>query len=216
MITDQDIENYRTAIGGMIELCNDALSVFVALPNEEYCQNYVVLSNSLESFVETRGYENFDTFIGNLQFLVANTNPWTVTLKGQDELRSTLQQADPVTRIRGGVESKTTIKYDVLGANVMDIIFEAVQNVTEAFGGNPFEQYVFLSSGDSASAAAISPFTSSQLSKNAPRTGATRKVKLVSYGGTGKAEDMVHAAIPASVQDIRISEPIIGDALLQL
>ena len=201
----------------MIELCFDEFSFFGDLGNDAYCQPYVDLANVFIAFVETPEVEQYKAFVKKLQELVLDTNPWSVTLKGDEpELIEKLQQAEPEVRKRGGVEeSKTTIKFDLLDT-LNPLIYEAVQEYTEAAGGNPFEQYVILSAGDSGSAACIAPLVSSQIAKNAELTGATRSVKLVAWGGTGNIDDHTSGLFPASVQDVRISQPIIGDALLQL
>lgn len=215
-LTTDDIQNYAIAISGMLELCFDEFSFFAELDNEAYCEPYVDLAILWNTFVETPTVELYSAFIKKLPELVLDTNPWSVNLKGDEpDLVEKLRQAEPEVRTRGGVESKTTIKYDLLGS-LNSLIYDLVQEVTEGAGGNPFEQYVILSAGDSGSAACIAPLVSSQIAKNAELTGATRSVKLVAWGGTGNIDDHTSGLFPASVQDVRISQPIIGEALLQL
>ena len=91
-----------------------------------------------------------------------------------------------------------------------------IRNVTDSFGGFPFDEYNFISNGRASSSAALFPYTSAQLYKNRDRTGATRKVSLLGYGGTGGKEDLSLSDIPASVQGVHLENPIMGDAALSM
>ena len=79
-----------------------------------------------------------------------------------------------------------------------------------------FDDYVIVSNGVSGSMGAVFPMMSSQLYKNRDRSEVSSKVTLVSYGGTGDADDLAISAFPASVQGVHLEDPIIGDAALRM
>lgn len=211
-ITDEDIENYWTAINGMYNLCVKSEGDFL-LPAEIRCDQIVLLLGAFNQFAEDRDVDSYSNFISAVYETTQRYNPWT-TLLYPNPYRY-LQEAGIVTRIRGGVESDSTVKFDIF-EGFMEEIYSVVQNNTATSGGNPFKEYVFVSDGLCASSCGITSYTTSQLWKNRDRTGATRKASLVSYGGTGKSDDIVFANIPASVQGVQLESLIIGDSALQM
>ena len=188
------------------------------------CDQALTLQANVTAFVED---PNLETYVGLFFALFSSVfeySPWTAIRLGDrepDQLVSnttlSLWGEGPYTQIRGGVESNTTAKFDLIPVDDLLVLVQSViRNVTDSLGGNPFDEYIFVSNGGSASSAAIFPYTCAQLYKNRDRTGATRKVSLLGYGGTGGKEDLSLSDIPASVQGVHLENPIMGDAALSM
>lgn len=209
------MSNYRAAINGTREICYDSVSLLPSLPPEERCSQIDTLSSAFETFVDTGDIETYRQFVSELNATAVTFNPWSILLGPDSSQVQALQDAGIVTRLRGGVESKSTARFDVEEPFILGLLYEVAQEVSSEYG-NPFDEYVFVSDGLSASSGAILPYTSSQLWKNRYLTGATRKVSLVGYGGTGNAEDMAFSTIPASVQSVALEHMIVGDTTLQM
>ena len=210
-ITSTDFANYRAVVSGMIELCEDVIDT---QDNRDFCVGVSSLSGNLENFETSDGdVEAYETFGDDLIAVMRAYSPWSAVLVDRQETQATLQQAGFVNRTRGGMESWTTDRFDIVDFSYW---YELAHNITDESGGNPFNEYVFVSNGVSASAAAMVACTVSQFWKNAESTGALRKVTLVGYGGTGKADDMTLSYVPASVQGVNLEFPLIGSAAMQL
>ena len=77
-----------------------------------------------------------------------------------------------------------------------------------------FDKYIIVSDGVAGSMAAIFSSTAKQLWQNRDLSRITTEVVTVAYGGTGRAEDMTMASVPASVQDVSLEDPFIASGLL--
>ena len=196
----------------MIEICEDAVETGSTV---DYCVGVRTIATVMDAFAAAPDDIGafFDLF-RSARDMAAIYNPWSTLLVDRPDDQAALQEAGIVNRIRGGLQSRTTARFNL--SPLVGLAYESAQNITAESGGNPFEEYVFVSNGVSASAAAILPYTCSQLWKNAEITGARHPVTLVGYGGTGNADDMILSSIPASVQGVNIEFPLIGDAALQL
>ena len=211
-ITADDIQNYRIAIAGMEELCLDGPGP----PREPgSCPPLESLVVVLDEFAEMRSVDNFGRLLFLLFAAINSYTPWNTISLRQTQIQE-LQEAGQVTRIRGGVEYTSTIRFNAIGDENFERIFGLVQNVTAEMGGNPFDEYVFVSGGQSGSSGAVLPYSASQFYKNRDAVGTNRKVTLISYGGTGSPDDLTFANIPAGVDWVNLERPIIGDALIQL
>ena len=206
--TTEDLQIYYRIAEAIVELCEDAGSN----DSEERCQTARNLQAAVTSFVVFPTIDNyFQLMLELVSDFILEYNPWTAIFMDEDE-ELYLRSQGPQTKIRGGVESNTTVKFNILGIDYLNTVQTIALNITTSSGGNPFTEYIFVSDGQAASAAALTAYTASQLYKNRDATGATRKVTLVGYGGTGDPSDMTLAAIPASVQGVNLQNPIMGDA----
>ena len=212
-INATDLENYRAAISGMIEMCEDVVDT---TSDTNFCSGVSSLSGNLDNFEASGDVGAYNTLLNDLLGVTIGYSPWSAILVDKQETQQSLQEAGPVTRIRGGVESLSTARFDIDPTAQVEFWYERAQNITQQSGGNPFNEYIFLSNGVSASAGALLPYTLSQLWKNADSTRASRKVALLGYGGTGKADDMTFGSVPASVQGVNLEFPLIGSAALQM
>jgi hypothetical protein len=194
----------------MIELCEDALDISQTL---DLCDPLRFLSDSLGTFLLLRTQSSYDFFLDTLERVADQYHPWSTILFGRDEEQERLQDDGPVTRIRGGLLSRTTTRFDV---EDMNWIYANAQAIVTESGGNPFTDYVFVSDGLSVSSGAIAPYSTAQLYQNRQFTNATRRVSLIAYGGTGRQSDLTFASIPAAVQGVNLEFPLIGVASLRL
>ena len=210
-MTQGDIDRFEEAMDGMLELCLDARGATGSF--QDICEPIRFTSASLDAFIASRSQADYLSFISNLEQIADLYNPWSTVLLGRTEKQIELQQAGPVDVIRGGMPSRRTVKFDF---DEVDNWYNQAQSIVNESGGNPFTEYIFLSDGSSASAAAIAPYSTWQLYKNAANTGATRKVSLVGYGGTGTKDDLLLSSVPAARLDVNLEVPLIGTACLRL
>ena len=216
-LTPEDLQIYQIITEALVELCSDAD------PTGEdslvQCADVTALQESMATFVDSP----VGGYFGVLSALFRNIfeySPWSVVLEivetgSNANITTDLFFAGPQTYLRGGVQSDKTVKFNLVDKDSLLAIKSFADSITEAVG-NPFNEYIFVSDGTSASAAAIVPHTAVQLWRNRDRTGASRPVYLVSYGGTGVADDLMLSSIPANVQGVHLEDPIIGEASLSL
>ena len=198
----------------MTELCLDGPG---PLNPPGACPDLGDLNDLLEAFAVQRDVESLGDFVVQLFFTITYYTPWNAMDYVGSSTIENLQGAGKVTRLRGGVEYNSTVLNESPAGDVQfELLYELIQNVTADAGGNPFDEYVFVSGGLAASSSALVSQLSSQIYKNRELTGTFRKVSLVSYGGTGNPDDITFASVPAGVSGINLERPIIGDALIQL
>lgn len=202
----------------LVELCSDAD------PTGEESATQCATVNDFQSNVTAFAAD--PTFVGYIDVLIAlidnvlEYTPWSVVLEivesgSNANITTDLFFEGPQEYLRGGLTSLRTTKFDLIAESLLLQIKAFADSLTES-AVNPFDEYIFVSDGTSASAASIVPHTAVQFWRNRDRTGATRPVSLLSYGGTGVANDLMFSSIPANVQGIHLEDPIIGEASLEM
>ncbi|KAL7563541.1 hypothetical protein ACA910_012355 [Epithemia clementina (nom. ined.)] len=218
-LTVNDFANYALAVEGMRDICYTNGAESNTLHPRVLCASLDELVQELSDLSSALNVPTYEAFINKAIIVVTNYNSW-VAFFGSPDLIPSLYDAGPVSQIRGGVTSETTIRLNIVEDETLEEGYDwaAFQQlvISETQGRNPFDEIIFLSDGNCASSGAMLPYTASQLYKNRERTGAQTKISLVAFGGSGNFEDMTFATIPASVQNIHLEFPIIGDAALQL
>ena len=218
--TSEDLSVFKNASNAMVEICYEAVNIQTGDMSSLMCEQVDYLHGNVTKFVTKRNVDTYFNFFTSLLDTMEEYNPWSVVLnlQGFDLLNITkmLHNAGPVTNIRGGVPSNVTDKFDVLSAPTMEWLKDMIDELLDTSLNYFFDEYIIVSNGVSGSMAALFPMMSSQLYKNRDRSNVSNKVSLVTYGGTGVADDLAISAFPASVQGIHLEHPIIGDAALRL
>ena len=176
--------------------------------------------NNITAFVDSPSINGYFDVLVVLLENIFEYSPWSVVLEiaetgSNENITTDLFFAGRQTYLRGGVQSGKTVKFNFVDRETLLSVKATADSISEEFG-NPFNEYIFVSDGTSASSAAIVPHTAVQLWRNRDVTGASRPVFLLSYGGTGVADDLMFSSIPANVQGVHLEDPIIGEASLSL
>uniref|UniRef100_A0A7S3LD33 Tail specific protease domain-containing protein n=1 Tax=Amphora coffeiformis TaxID=265554 RepID=A0A7S3LD33_9STRA len=217
-LTPEDLQIYEIIAEAMVELCNDADPT-----GEEslaQCAGVAEFQQSMTAFAESPSSAGYIDVMIALINNIFEYSPWSVVLEivesgSNANITTDLFFAGRQTFLRGGVPSEKTVKFNLIDKDTLLEIKAFADSITQEIG-NPFNEYIFVSDGTSASAAAIVPHTAVQLWRNRDRTDASRPVHLLSYGGTGVADDLMLSSIPANVQGVHLEDPIIGEASLSL
>lgn len=196
----------------MVELCEESANPASLNDTTSRCEQARHFESNVTEFLNLPEPTTFGEMFTSLLITIENYNPWSVALGGPlAVLIPEIVLGGVRTVIRGGVESNITTTFNL----ALQFLFDDAITVSD-FLEHEFDEIVFVSDGQAASAAAIFPFEASQLYKNSDRSNVTQKVTLCAYGGTGNQEDFTIASIPASVQGIHLEDPIVGKAAISL
>ena len=214
---------YQIVADALLELCNDADPT-----GEEsltQCAAVRDFQGNMTAFATNPTIDGYFDVLLALLDNILDYNPWTVVFEiaqsgSNENITTELFFAGQQDFLRGGVQSSKTAKFNLVDEDSVRSLKAAADAVISSVG-NPFDEYIFVSDGTSASAASIVPHVAKQLWRNRNRpgersTGATRPVSLLSYGGTGDADDLMLSSVPANVQGVHLEDPIIGEASLEL
>ena len=218
--TSEELSVFEIASNAMVEICNDAVNLQTGDLSAFQCARVNQLLGNATAFADDPTLDTYLPFFISLLDTILEYNPWSVVLElasfSDPNISQTLIDADVVTNIRGGVESNVTAKFDLIGTPTMKLLKDTIDQILTTSLPYFFDEYIIVSNGVSGSMGAIFPMMSSQLYKNRDRSKISSKVTLLSYGGTGVADDLAISAFPASVQGVHLEDPIIGDSALRM
>lgn len=211
---------FQIASDAMAEICHRAAKSKHGNPSYIECEQVYYLQANATKFVHDPNLDTYLDFFKSLLDTTVEYNPWSVVLEivenTDPNITETLVKAGVFTNIRGGVSSNVTDKFDLIGTPVMKSLKDRIDGLLSTSLNYFFDEFVIVSNGLSGSMGAMIPLIASSMYKNRDRSLITSKVTLVSYGGTGVAEDLSISSFPASAQGVHLDDPIICDAALRM
>jgi hypothetical protein len=171
------------------------------------------LKTKMSRYAAMQTPERLIALLQTLIYVLLYINPWTV---GLPFLNSTVI-LDFMTNTSiynidyGGKISSFTEHFDL---DPLGSIADLVAKTTAELNGFTFDEFLIVSNGVAASTTAIFVSASEQIWKNRNKSGVTQPLITLAYGGSGKANDIALAAVPASIRDVNLDFPVVAFAAM--